>query len=126
MLLAGEPWVIEELAAVYDAARLLVVPSFAEGFGLQALEAAGRGAVVLASQTTPVREFLGRAVLCSDPHSFAQPADLLALVWYDAGVRQRLGQAGWAACSGANLGRRGTCDRGCLRSVARAPFTDEA
>ena len=59
----------DELVATYDAARMLVLPSFVEGFGLPALEAAARGVPVLASETTPVREFLGRAALTFNPRS---------------------------------------------------------
>lgn len=84
----------DELVATYDAARLLVLPSFVEGFGLPALEAAARGVPVLASETTPVREFLGRAILSFNPRSVDALADLMTLVWYDVNLRTRLGQAG--------------------------------
>lgn len=93
VVLAGE-LSDEELVAVYDAARLYVVPSLVEGFGLAPLEAASRGVPVLASETTPVHEFLGRAALSFNPRSTEQLADLLAVTWYDAPLRQRLGQAG--------------------------------
>lgn len=96
VVLAGE-LPDSELVAVYDAARLLVLPSFLEGFGLQALEAAARGVPVLASETTPVREFLGRAVLSFNPRNVTQLSDLLSMVWYDPTLRQRLANAGRTA-----------------------------
>ena len=83
---AGE----ETLLALYDSARALVMPSWIEGFGLPALEATARGLPVLASETTPVREFLGRGVLTFNPRDAEQLADLLATIWYDVAMRERL------------------------------------
>ena len=82
------------LVALYDGARAFVLPSFSEGYGLVALEAAARGLPLLASETTPVREFLGRAVLSFNPHKVAQLADLLAMVWHNSALRERYGQLG--------------------------------
>jgi len=96
VVLAGE-LPDSELIAVYDAARLLVLPSFVEGFGLPALEAAARGVPVLASETTPVREFLGRAALSFNPRNVTQLADLLSVAWYDPTLRERLSNSGRTA-----------------------------
>ncbi len=52
-----------ELAAVYRAAPLVVIPSEAEGFGLPALEAVACGAKVLASDLPSLREAGGDAVV---------------------------------------------------------------
>lgn len=80
-----------ELIALYDSAKLFILPSFLEGFGLVALEAAARGAVVIASKTTPVKEFLGAQNFISfDPNS---PQDLtfqLKKIWLNTALRLKL------------------------------------
>ncbi len=78
-----------ELLALYDAAQIFVLPSFAEGFGLVALEAAARGVPVVVSETTPVREFLGRAVLSFNPRKADALADLLVMLWSNPTLRER-------------------------------------
>jgi glycosyltransferase involved in cell wall biosynthesis len=70
-----------DLIRCYDGASLYVLPSYLEGFGLTALEAAARGVPVIASQTVPVREFLGRAALTFDPHEPSQLTDALVHLW---------------------------------------------
>jgi glycosyltransferase involved in cell wall biosynthesis len=70
-----------DLIRCYDGASLYVLPSYLEGFGLTALEAAARSIPVIASQTVPVREFLGRAALTFDPHEPSQLTDALVHLW---------------------------------------------
>lgn len=76
-----------DLIALYDAARLFVLPSFSEGYGLVALEAASRGLPVVVSETTPVREFLGRTVFSFNPKNANMLGDLLVMVWNDEALR---------------------------------------
>ncbi len=73
----------KELLAIYDQAKLFVLPSFKEGFGFVALEAAARGVPTIVSESTPVREFLGRGVLSFEPTNVKQLADLMSVVWRD-------------------------------------------
>jgi len=80
-----------DLRVLYDGARMAVVPGLVEGFGIPALEAAARGTVVLASSTTPVREFLHDAVLSFDPQDASQLASVMAIAWVNQPLRQRLG-----------------------------------
>ncbi|MDP2587822.1 MAG: glycosyltransferase family 1 protein [bacterium] len=84
------------LTALYDGARALVVPSLVEGFGLPALEAAARGTLVIASETTPVREFLHDAVLTFNPLDADQLANTIVVAWHNQKIRTTLGQKGRA------------------------------
>lgn len=67
------------LAALYRGARLVVVPSDAEGFGLPVIEALACGAPVLASAIPALRE------VGADAASYAPPGDVAA--WEDAIAR---------------------------------------
>lgn len=58
-----------ELPALYDAARVVVLPSFYEGFGFPILEAMARGKPVAASNLTSLPEIIGDAGLLFDPRS---------------------------------------------------------
>lgn len=57
----------DELPALYRGARVVVVPSLAEGFGLTVLEAMASGTPVVASNTTSLPEVVGEAGLLVDP-----------------------------------------------------------
>ncbi len=57
----------KELGALYRGARLLVLPSLYEGFGLTALEAMACGVPVIASNTSSVPEVVGDAGILVDP-----------------------------------------------------------
>jgi len=58
----------EDLVYLYNAARLLVHPSFYEGFGLTPLEAMTCGAPVIVSNTSSLPEVVGDAALLINPH----------------------------------------------------------
>ncbi len=57
-----------DLVYLYNAARLLVHPSFYEGFGLTPLEAMNCGTPVIVSNTSALPEVVGDAALMIDPH----------------------------------------------------------
>ncbi len=63
--------------ALYEGARLLVQPSFEEGFGLPVLEAMTLGVPVIAASTGALPEVLGDAGLLFDPH---RPDELAAAI----------------------------------------------
>ena len=55
------------LSTLYTAARIVVVPSLAEGFGFPAVEAMARGVPVVISDIAALRETTGGASLTFDP-----------------------------------------------------------
>ena len=57
-----------DLVYLYNAARLLVHPSFYEGFGLTPLEAMTCGTPVIVSNTAALPEVVGDAGLMINPH----------------------------------------------------------
>lgn len=58
-----------ELVSLYSATALYLLPSFAEGFGLGAVEALQQGAPVAAADIPVLHEVLGKAAVFFDPHS---------------------------------------------------------
>ncbi len=58
----------DDLVYLYNAARLLVHPSFYEGFGLTPLEAMTCGTPVIVSNTAAIPEVVGDAAVLINPH----------------------------------------------------------
>lgn len=83
-----------QVAALYRGARVVALPSWYEGFGLPALEAAAFGAPVVASDLPVLREILAEAALYAPPHRTDQWAERLAEVLCDEGLRRELGRRG--------------------------------
>jgi glycosyltransferase involved in cell wall biosynthesis len=81
----------EELPALYAGARVLLMPSLYEGFGLPCLEAMASGTPVVAANRGALPETCGDAALVVEPEDFAQAA--VAAVTTE---RERLTQAGLA------------------------------
>lgn len=67
----------EQLVSLYKHARVLVQPSFMEGFGLTALEAIYCGTLVVAARAGALPEVVGADELLFDPAEPQQLADLL-------------------------------------------------
>ena len=65
------------LGELYRRARLLVLPSLCEGFGLTALEAMACGTPVVASNTSSIPEVVGDAALLVDPTDAVDLADAI-------------------------------------------------
>ncbi|CAO0823291.1 mannosyl-N-acetyl-alpha-D-glucosaminyl-diphospho-ditrans,octacis-undecaprenol 3-alpha-mannosyltransferase / alpha-1,3-rhamnosyltransferase [Desulfarculales bacterium] len=82
-----------ELALAYGAARVVVIPSLYEGFGLPALEALACGTPLIASNRASLPEVVGQAGLLvePDPRSLARA---MGQVLANQELRQRLAQAG--------------------------------
>ncbi len=57
----------EELVALFKSARLFVLPSFEEGFGIPVLEAMACGCPVVCSNTSSLPEVAGNAAIFFDP-----------------------------------------------------------
>ncbi|MGH9326788.1 MAG: glycosyltransferase family 4 protein [Terriglobia bacterium] len=86
----------EELSVLYQAATLLLFPSFEEGFGLPVLEAMAHGLPVVASRTSSLPEVGGEAAAYIDPHNEEEIAETVQKVAADQALRQRMMQAGMA------------------------------
>jgi glycosyltransferase involved in cell wall biosynthesis len=59
---------IEHLPHLYNASKLLVYPSFYEGFGLPPVEAMACGVPVITSNVTSIPEVLGDSAILINPH----------------------------------------------------------
>lgn len=79
-----------ELPRLYAAARVVLIPSLFEGFGLPGLEAAACGAAVVATGIAAHREVLGDAALLTPSGSPGDLADALRRLWNDPDARTRL------------------------------------
>ncbi|MDX1662739.1 MAG: glycosyltransferase family 1 protein [Candidatus Promineifilaceae bacterium] len=84
----------DHLAALYNAAGVLALPSHYEGFGLPVLEAMHCGCPVIASNRGALPEVLGDAGLLLPPTDAGAWADGLCRVLSDGDLAQRLIQAG--------------------------------
>ena len=82
----------EALACLCSAATAVVIPSFAEGFGLPAVEAAACGAPLLLSDLPAHRETLDGAALFFQPRDVSALATLLERVSADGYDRAELGR----------------------------------
>lgn len=79
-----------DLLAIYRAAKVVVLPSFFEGFGLPVVEAMASGVPVISSNTTCLPEICGGAAVLVDPSSAADIARALTNVLSDESMRAEL------------------------------------
>ena len=83
-----------ELEGLYAAARCVVLPTLAEGFGLPVLEAMARGIPVACSDLRVLREVAGDDALFFDPRSESAIAQAIQQLVNDGELAQRLRIAG--------------------------------
>lgn len=83
-----------DMPAVYNAASLLITPSFYEGFGLPALEAMTCGTPVIGANRASLPEVIGEAGILIDPEDPTDIANGMERVLTDADLRQHLREAG--------------------------------
>jgi glycosyltransferase involved in cell wall biosynthesis len=86
----------KELTTLYQAASVLLFPSFEEGFGLPVLEALAHGLPVVTSNTASLPEVGGDAVLYVDPEDEAQMAAQVHRAVEDRKLREEMIAAGRA------------------------------
>ena len=85
-----------DLPYLYNAARLLVHPSFYEGFGLPPLEAMACGIPVIVSNVAALPEVVGDAGLLIDPHDISEMAVSMYRVLTDDNLREDMVHKGLA------------------------------
>lgn len=83
-----------ELDALYRGARMLLLPSLDEGFGLTLLEAMARGIPVLCADVAALREVGGDAARFHAPTDAAALAAQLTDLWHDGALRADLARRG--------------------------------
>lgn len=83
-----------ERRALYDGARLLVLPSFDEGFGLPVVEAMTLGIPVVASDRGALPEVCGGAALLVDPDERGSICGGIERVLREPGLAERLAERG--------------------------------
>ncbi|MEP7199862.1 MAG: glycosyltransferase family 1 protein, partial [Chloroflexota bacterium] len=81
-----------DLAMLYNATTMYVMPSLYEGFGLGLVEAMQCGAPVLASNVSALPEVAGEAGICLDPNDPTAWADAMRRVLEDEPLRNAMRQ----------------------------------
>ncbi len=84
----------DELPFLFNMARLMVFPSFFEGFGIPLVEAMACGCPVICSNVTSLPEVIGDAGVLFDPHSSADIAEKVWSVWNDQEKRDAMRNKG--------------------------------
>lgn len=79
---------------LYKQALVFAYPSFYEGIGLPALEAASQGTPVITSSVTSLPEYLGDAALLINPWNITDLAVAIASMIHDEKLRQYFGIKG--------------------------------
>ncbi|RME33796.1 MAG: glycosyltransferase family 1 protein [Thermoflexia bacterium] len=86
----------EDLPALYRGARLFVMPSFYEGFGLPVLEAMACGVPVVCSGVSSLPEVAGDAALLVDPADEEGLAEAMRRALEDGALREQMRTLGLA------------------------------
>jgi len=99
------------LNALYNAARILLHPSYYEGFGLPLIEAMATGTPIVTSDLSAMPEVAGPAALLVSPADYRAIAEALVTLDQDEALRARLIAEGhkrlacfsWSNCAQATL-----------------------
>jgi glycosyltransferase involved in cell wall biosynthesis len=87
-----------DVVVLLNLASALVLPSFMEGFGLPAVEAAACGCPVIATKASPLPALLPDAGIFIDPNEDQIAAALVRLL-SSSDLRRRMGESGLAAAA---------------------------
>ena len=110
----------DELVELYRGARMLLLPSLYEGFGLPALEAMGCGTPVLTSSTSSLPEVVGDAALLVDPTDTDSIADAVMRLFEDDVLAKELAERGLARARLFSWEKTGRGVQAILRTVEQA------
>jgi glycosyltransferase involved in cell wall biosynthesis len=108
----------EELPALYRGARMLLLPSLAEGFGLTALEAMACGTPVITSNTSSLPEVVGDAGLLVDPRDTTAIAEAIGRLFADDRLAKELRERSLARAPRFTWERVGRVVQGAISSIA--------
>jgi len=97
----------EDLPLFYNMAKVFVIPSFYEGFGLIGLEAMACGTPVVSSNTTSLPEVLGEAAVYFDPKKPEEMAERIKLVLIDEKLYNELIEKGFLQLEKYNWAKMG-------------------
>jgi glycosyltransferase involved in cell wall biosynthesis len=107
----------DELLALYRGARMLVLASLYEGFGLPALEAMACGTPVVASKAASLPEVVGDAAVLVDPEDVESIADGMARLAADDALAKELRRRGPARARLFSWEQTGRTVQAILRAV---------
>ena len=86
----------EDTAVFMNFALALVLPSFAEGFGLPAVEAAACGTAIIATKNSPLPLLLAGGGVFVDPENADELFSALELVYYSKESRTQMGEIAYS------------------------------
>lgn len=95
----------EDLVQLLNLATVLALPSYMEGFGLPAIEAAACGLPVVATRESPLPELLGEGGLYIDPRDPQSLEAALERVLGDSALRRRMSEHGLSAAAALSWNR---------------------
>lgn len=108
----------DELVQLYRGARMLVMPSLYEGFGLPVLEAMACGVPVVTSNVSSLPEVVGDAAVLVDPTDVMSIADAMKRLFTDDVLVKELRERGPSRARLFSWDKTGRAVRGVLREVA--------
>ena len=83
-----------DLALAYQAASVVVLPSFYEGFGFSVLEAMASGTPTIGARAGSIPEVMGGSGILFDPRSVEELTDALEKIMEDTALQKQLVQRG--------------------------------
>jgi glycosyltransferase involved in cell wall biosynthesis len=109
----------DALVHLYNAADLMVLPSFDEGFGLPAVEAMACGTPVVASRAGALPEVVRDAGVFFDPHSPRELKECLEALMSDDAKKLELGRRGLIRAHDFSWERSATAALAALEELAK-------